>query len=183
VAAQEKLMTAEDLLRLPDDGWRYELVRGELRRMPPAGYEHEVTAARILLRVGTHVEANRLGQVSGAAGFRLARDPDLVRAPDFAFVAAERLPKGRTPPGYLDLAPDLVAEVISPNDSAGDVQEKIEEWLRAGARMVWAFYPKTRSVWVHRSATETLMLGPDDVLNGADVLPGFTCRVGDLFPD
>jgi len=76
-----------------------------------------------------------------------------------------------------------LVEVISPYDSASDVQEKIEEWLRFGARMVWAFYPKTESVWVHRSAIETLMLGPDDVLDGGDVLPGFSCRVGDLLPD
>jgi Uma2 family endonuclease len=183
MATQERLLTAEEFMLLPDDGMRYELVRGELRRMPPAGARHEAVAAQVMLVVGGFVVSHRLGRVFGAPGFRLERNPDVVRAPDFAFIAAERLPEGGVPDGYLDLPPHLLVEVISPNDSAADVQEKIAEWLHFGVPVVWAFYPKTHSVWVHRSATETTMLGPDDVLDGADVLPGFKCRVGDLFPD
>ena len=183
MATQEKLMTAEELLLLPDDDMRYELVRGELIKMPPAGARHEGIAAQVMLRVGPFVATRGLGRVFGSPGFRLERNPDTVRAPDFAFVSTDRLPEGGIPDGYLDFAPDLVVEVISPSDRAGDVQEKIGEWLAAGARLLWAFYPKTRSVWVHRAHAEAVMLGPNDVIDGGDVLPGFSCRVADLFPD
>lgn len=166
---------------MPDDGMQHEVVRGELRTMPPPGYEHEVVAGEILFAVKSFVKLHELGQVSGAAGFLLERSPDVVRAPDFAFIAAKRLPPGRPSSRYLDFPPDLVAEVISPNDSASDVQEKIEEWLQFGVRAVWAFYPTTQSVWVHRSKTDNVRLGPDDMLDGGDILPEFHCRVGDLF--
>src|SRR5262249_55226604 len=136
MATQERLMTAEELLELPDDGWRYELVRGVLRRMPPPGARHEAVAARIMRRVGGFVEVHGLGEPFGAPGFKLEHDPDVVRAPDFAFIAARRLGQSEVPNGYLEIPPDLLVEVISPNDKASDVQEKIEEWLRFGVRVV-----------------------------------------------
>jgi Uma2 family endonuclease len=129
------------------------------------------------------VRANELGRVFGAeTGFRIARDPDTVRAPDLAFVSHSRLPAGRSPDGYLDLAPDLVVEIVSPSDRAQDVQEKMQDWMQAGSRLGWLFYPARQPVAVYRSATEVHLLGPDDELDGGDVLPGFRCPVRDFFP-
>jgi len=182
VAIQPKLMTAEELLRIPDDGMDHELVKGELRTMPPPGIRHEAIALRVALRFGPFIEAHELGVIVGGPGFRIEHDPDTVRAPDFAFIAAGRLPAGELPAGYADFAPDLVVEVVSPSDSAVDVHEKIEQWLAAGARMALVLYPARRSMAVYRSASDIRLLGPDDVFDGADVLPGFTCLVRDLFP-
>jgi Uma2 family endonuclease len=176
-------MTAEDLLRLPDDGMRHELIAGELITMPPPGGLHEEVAGLFLLSVGPFVKARRLGKVLGAPGIYISHDPDTVRAPDFAWVAAGRLPGERSPEGYIDLAPDLVVEVTSPSDSATEVQAKIATWLEIGVRMVIQAYPRTRSLAIYRSASDIRLLGPSDVFDGGDVLPGFSCAVSDFFPD
>jgi len=183
VTTQEKLMTAEELFLLPDDGMEHELVRGELRTMPPPGFRHEEIAAEVLLVFRGFVKAHKLGWAVGGPGFRIERHPDTVRAPDFAFIAAGRLPAGPPPVAYPDLAPDLIVEVVSPSDTAGKVQEKIEEWLRAGVRLALVLYPDTRSVAVYRGPSDIRLLGPEDALDGGEVLPGFTCPVRDLFPD
>jgi Uma2 family endonuclease len=183
MAAEPQLLTADDLLQMPDDGMRYELVRGELRMSPPPGARHEEIAASIILRVGAYIHEHELGRFYGAPGFRIERDPDTVRAPDFAFIAAGRLPGDASPRGYPEFGPDLIAEVVSPSDRATEVQEKIEQWLAAGVRMAWLVYPETRSVAVYRSPTNIRLLSAADTIDGGDVLPGFTCLVRDLFPD
>ena len=183
MTTQEKLMTAEELFLLPDDGMEHELVRGELRTMPPPGFRHEEIALQVALQLGGFVKAHRLGRAVGGPGFRLERHPDTVRAPDFAFIAAGRLPAGPPPIAYPDLAPDLVVEVVSPGDTATEVQAKIEEWLRAGVRLALVLFPDTRSVAAYRNANDIRLLGPDDVLEIGDVLPGFTCQVRELFPE
>ena len=183
MSAQKTLITADELLRLPAKGYRYELVRGELIKMPPAGAQHGGIAAKIAHRLLAHVEANRLGVVFGAeTGFWIHRNPDTVRAPDAAFIANERLPEGGLPAGYFEGAPDLAVEVVSPNDTASEVQAKVEDWLRAGVRLVWVVYPESRSVTVFRSWADARMLTPADTLTGDPVLPGFTCPVQELFP-
>ena len=137
MSAQKTLLTAEELLRLPGTGYRYELVKGELIKMPPAGAEHGGVSIKIASRLNVYVEAHKLGAVFAAeTGFWLRRDPDTVRAPDAAFLTQERLSEGRLPKGYFEGAPDLVVEVVSPNDTASEVQAKVEDWLRAGARLV-----------------------------------------------
>ncbi|MBI3303332.1 MAG: Uma2 family endonuclease [Deltaproteobacteria bacterium] len=176
------LMTADDLFQLPDDGYKYELVEGELIRMPPTGAEHGhiATNAGSLLR--NHVKMHDLGVVCAAeTGFWLKRNPDIVRAQDASFVAKERIPSEGIPRGYWPFAPDLAVEVISPNDRFDDVQEKVAEYFAAGTRLVWVVHPKTRTVLVYRSLHDVRSLGPDDELSGEDVIPGFTCRVAELF--
>ena len=117
MAVQPTLMTADELLRLPRDGQRHELVRGELRTMPPAGYEHGWSTGKLDRSLGNFVEAHGLGDVvPGDVGFRLATDPDTVRAPDVAFVTAERVRAAGRVTGYWPGAPDLVVEVISPSN-------------------------------------------------------------------
>ena len=175
-------MTADDLLHLPEDGYRYELVRGELRKMSPSGHEHGRIAMRLAVRLAQHVEEHDLGAVYAAeTGFFLATDPDLVRAPDAAFVRRERVEQARRRHGFWQGAPDLAAEVISPSDTYGEVDEKVCDWLDAGTRLVVVVDPRTGTVTPYRSRTEIRMLTGDDVLDGGDVVPGWKLPVRDLF--
>jgi len=170
--------TAEDLLRMPGDGFRYELVKGELRKMSPAGHRHGRIAIRIATPLDTHVTANKLGAVYAAeTGFWISSDPDTVRAPDVAFVSQRRLDELGDVEGYWPGAPDLVVEVISPSDTYTEVEEKVLEWLEAGARMVVVVNPRKRAVTVYRSLTDIVVLTENDTLDGGDVVPGWTMAV------
>ena len=182
MSSVSQLMTADELERLPDDGMRHELVRGELRTMPPAGFDHGVRIVKLTVPLARHVEHQGLGLVAGAeTGFVLARNPDTVRAPDIAFVRQERIPAGGNPRGFWDGAPDLAVEVVSPSDTFSEVEEKVDDWLAAGTRMVWVVNPRRRTVTVYRSRTAIAILTPNDVLDGQDVVPGFACHVADMF--
>ena len=182
MAVEHTLMTAEELLRLPDDGLRHELVRGELRTMSPAGFEHGSVTARVHVALWNFVDPRGLGQVVvGEVGFRLTNDPDTVRAPDVAFVRAERLREIGRPRGYWPGAPDLVVEVISPHDLYTEVDEKVAEWLEYGARLVLVVNPRRRTVAVHRPGQPVRILTEDDALDGEDVVPGWLLPVRDLF--
>ena len=175
-------VTAEQLLRMPDDGCRYELVAGELRKMTPAGWRHGTVAGHLHTLLGAHVSEGSLGKVLGAEpGFLLARDPDTVRAPDIAFIHKDRFEGEPPEDAFWPGAPDLAVEVVSPRDTTGEVDEKVGAWLDAGARMVWVVNPKWRSVTVYRSATDITTLTENDDLDGEDVVPGFRCRVRDIF--
>jgi Uma2 family endonuclease len=182
VAETRTEMTAQELLGLPDDGKRYELVKGELRETIPAGARHGSVAARLTALLGQHVRAESLGIVLAAeSGFRISRGPDTVRAPDTSFVARERVPGGGPPEGYWDLAPDLVVEVVSSNDTASEVQSKVQMWLESGVRLTWVVYPATRFVMVYESLKEVSTLTTGDVLSGGNVVPGFGCAVEEIF--
>jgi len=175
-------MTAGELLTLPEDGYRYELLQGELVKMTPAGVKHGRIAMRIGALLDEHARRNNLGRVYAAeTGFRISTDPDTVRAPDVAFVAKERIPPEGEPDGYWELAPDLVVEVVSPYDPASYLQAKVRDWLEAGTKMVWVVYPDTRSVTVHYPDGRAITLKEDDFLDGEDVLPGFRCPVREVF--
>ena len=175
-------MTAEDLLRLPDTGKHYELIAGELQEMPPAGGEHGYVAGSVLHRLRSFLENSRIGGALFAAktGFCIIRDPDTVRAADVAYVAQARLPQARVPE-YPELAPDIVVEVVSPSDTASEVQAKVDDWLRAAAQLVWVLYPASQSATVYRPSGEARVLHADDDLDGEPVLPAFSCRLGGLF--
>ena len=176
----QKLLTAEELWQMPDDGLKHELVNGELTTMSPAGLLQGIIAGRISRLIGNFVEEQKLGVVLvSEAGFKLQSNPDKVRAPDVAFIAKERLPQDLE--GYGELAPDLAVEVISPNEYAVDVQEKLMQYLQAGVRQVWLVYPKTRVISIYRSMKEIVTVTAGDHLEGGDVLPGFTCAVNEIF--
>lgn len=176
-----KFMTAEELLHLPDDSYRYELVKGELRQMPPAGFEHGSLAIKIGWRLGQYVEVNNLGLVLAAeTGFKISSDPDTVRAPDVGFVRKDRLP-AELPKGYFPGAPDLAVEVISPSDTFQEVEEKVFDWLESGTSLVWVINPSRRRVTIYRSLTEFTVLTENDELSGGDTVPGFRCRISELF--
>lgn len=172
------ITTAEELLRAGDIG-RCELVRGELVMMVPAGGEHGEVTVEITYRLVQHVKARTLGKIFAAeTGFVLSRDPDTVRAPDAAFVRADRLP---LPRGYIEGAPDLAVEVLSPDDRPGYVREKVAEWLEGGARAVWVVDPRKKTATVHEPGAEPRVLGGADVLAGGAVLPGFELPVREIF--
>ena len=173
--------TAEDLLRIPDDGYRRELVRGELRTMPPAGHEHGRVTTRLTWRLAQYVEAQDLGAVYAAeTGFKIASDPDTVRAPDAAFVSKARLGAVAHKRGYWPGAPDLAVDVVSPDDTYVDVQDEVDDWLAAGSRMVIVVNPHKRTVAVHRAASVTLFT-ENDVLECGALVPGWKVPVRELF--
>ena len=175
-------MTADDLLRMPNDGFRYELVKGELRKMAPAGHEHGRVAVRFTWRLAQHVEINNLGAVYAAeTGFLISTNPDTVRAPDVAFVSRKRLDAVGKVGGYWPGAPDLAVEVVSPGDTYSEVEEKAIEWLEAGALMVLALNPRKRSVTVYRSLSAITILNEDAILDLNDVVPDFKVSVKDIF--
>ncbi len=177
-----KLVTAEELLHMPDDGWRYELREGRLVKMAPAGRVHGKYAARVGAGMLTYVEAHRLGEVSAAeTGFMLATGPDTVRAPDAAFVSRERIEEAEETPGYWPFAPDLAVEVISPSDTYTEVESKVFQWLDAGAKAVVVVDPRRKSVTVYRSRSDITVLTGDDVLEVEDVIPGWTMPLRELF--
>ena len=180
--AQRNLLTADDLTKQPDDGTRYELVKGVLRKMPPAGFEHGICAAEIGSRLNVHVRTHQLGYVCGAeTGFKIAQNPDTVRAPDAAFVRQASIERQGIVKGYWEGAPDLAIEVISPGDTYAEVAEKVEEWLAAGCAMVWVINPRRETVEVYRSNEDFTVLRGTDTLEGGDVVEGFQCQVQDIF--
>jgi len=175
-------MTADELLAMPDDGYRYELVNGELIRMAPTGHKHGIVTMHVAGPLYRYVKDNNLGEVYGAeSGFVVSQDPDTVRAPDVAFVRRERIEIAGEVKSYWMGAPDLAVEVVSPGDTVSGVEEKVAEWLESGARMVWVVSPKLHTVTVYRSLTDIVTLTEKNRLDGADVVPGFQMNVAEIF--
>ncbi len=172
------LMTAEELLQRPNDGSRYELVRGELRKMSPTGFEHGDVELEIGSSLRVYVKKHRLGKVVGGdVGFRIGHNPDTVLAPDVAFVRSERVVKTRR---FFEGPPDLAIEVVSPGDSYTEVEEKASDWLRGGTRAVIVVDPARCSVRIHRGSetidvTETIAVD--------DVVPGWRLPLSEIFEE
>ncbi|BDG60472.1 Uma2 family endonuclease [Caldinitratiruptor microaerophilus] len=177
--ATRTVLTADDLLKLPRSGQRYELVKGELVRMTPPGFEHGEIVANIARILGNFVVTRKSGSVVTEAGFLLGRDPDTVRAPDVAFVSRERLAKPR-PKGYFDGAPDVAVEVISPNDTYLDVHGRIEEWLGAGSKSVWIVEPGRQRVTVYTALDRPRVFERDQTVADPQ-LPGLDVAAADFF--
>ena len=177
-----KLLTADDLLQLDSEGVKGELIMGVLHKRVSNGVEH----GEIVLNLGSplhqFVKSSRLGRVVGSdVGILLGRDPDTVREPDIAFISAERMPLDVREKRYSQVVPDLVVEVVAPNDRPIPLFDKAQMWLRFGAHLVWIVNPETRTIvaWPQSGSTRTYT--EDDTLDGGDVLPGFTCAVRDIF--
>jgi len=178
-------VTAEDVAALADDGYRYDLIGGQLIRVSPAGFRHGRLAAELARRLGNFlVEHPSLGVVVGAeTGFVLARDPDSVLGPDAAFVRRDRLPAEAERDGYLELAPDLAVEVVSPHDRWSYVTDKVETYLAAGVALVWVLDPRRRAVRVYRAdgSEQRLRAASGDSLDGEQILPEFRLPLAELF--
>jgi Uma2 family endonuclease len=174
------LVTAEELARLPDDGYRYELVEGRLIRMSPVSFEHGRVVAKLGFLLSRHLEHQSVGTVGMDVGFKLASNPDTVRGPDIAFVRQDRVPaSGR---GFFKGAPDLVIEVLSPDDRPGEVRAKTEEYLATGVPVVVIVDPEEGTATTFRSGFAPVALAsPNDVLDLSDAITGFRCSLHEVF--
>ncbi|MEW6277150.1 MAG: Uma2 family endonuclease [Candidatus Eremiobacterota bacterium] len=173
--------TGEDLLAMPEQD-RFELVRGELVAMPPPpGGKHGLLTGQVYRILDRYASDRNLGWVLLECGFYLSRDPDTVRAPDVMYYARDRLPE--VPEGYLECPPDLAVEIASPSQSSTYLEEKVQDYLSAGVRLVWVLYPRTRTVHGYFPGGRAQVLYASDVLTGEDVLPGFSLPVSQLFLD
>ena len=176
------LLTADDLLRLCADGVRGELIRGALSETMPTGREHGQIAGRLTVRLGSFIESRKLGvYTTSDSGVWLEHDPDTVREPDVAFFSAEKSPPDERVTGYAQVAPDLAVEIVSPSDRLPAVNDKALMWLRYGVRLVWVVRPDERRIDIHRDGYPVAVLTENDALDGADVLPGFSCPVREIF--
>jgi Uma2 family endonuclease len=174
-----RLVTAEELERYPDDDYRYELVEGRIIRMSPVGYDHGRVVARAIYLLQQHLAGDPTGVVLTEVGFKLASNPDTVRAPDVAFIHRRRLPPTRA--GFWHGQPDLAIEVLSPDDRPGEIRAKVTEYLAHGVDAVVIVDPDSQSVAVHRRAEASQTLTGDDVLDLDPVVPGFRCTVSSVF--
>jgi Uma2 family endonuclease len=181
---QERFYTANDLLMLPEDGNRYELVRGELVAMNPPNHNHALLSGRLFTRLSVYAEDKQLGYVTGSdGGYLLHTDPETgketVRVPDVAFYSKDRKPiDGRQI--YVG-APDLAVEVISPSETYISIGEKLKDYVTNGVQVVWLVYPEAKCVEIHKPNVEAVTLDTDAMLENADLLPGFTLNLHNLF--
>lgn len=180
--ATTKLMTAEDLWLMDDDEHRYDLVRGELIKMAPAGGDHGKIGLGIASRIWNHVYQQKLGNAYNSdTGFILARNPDVLLCPDASYVQTDRVPPKEKHAGFLEVAPDLVVEVVSPSDRMNDVTEKVKLYLDTGTQLVWIVQPPLQTVTVHCPDRTSKTFTAADTLDGGDVLPGFRLSLAELF--
>jgi Uma2 family endonuclease len=175
----EKRATIEDLQHTPKDGRKYELVDGEIV-VSPGGFRHSEVGTKIILIIGSFLSNHPIAKVFGADLGIVLGNGDL-RSPDVTVLGAEKVPVGDAAIGFLETIPDLVVEVLSPNDSLKHVGEKIGEFLECGVPLVWLVDPAERTVTSYRSLSRTERYTEEDTITAESVLPGFSCRVSDFF--
>ena len=179
---KEKLLTADDLLELDAKGVRGELIRGVLCKTMSTGTKHGKVVMKLGFLLGSVIYPQRLGSITASdSGVLLERDPDTVREPDIGYFSVEKMPIGDDSEGYADVIPDLVVEIVSPSDSWQSVHDKALMWLSYGVQLVWVGFPDERMVDVYPTGGAMFTLTEDDTLDGGDVLPGFSCRVSEIF--
>lgn len=181
--ATTRKLTAEEYQRLPDptDGTRLELVRGEVVKVPRPNWEHGEIAGNVYTEIKLFLRRNPVGRVSVEGGVKIEQDPDTVRGPDVSFMGKDRMPLGERMNRFADQTPDLCVEVVSPSNTRRELNGKIKEYFFNGAKLVWVVDPDERSVAVFREPLEGRVLKEEATLDGGDVLPGFSCKVADLF--
>ena len=183
LTVSERLITAKEFFSdaQPLDGSRQELVRGVIVTMPPPGCRHGLRQGKVFKILDHYGTSTRHGRAVVESGVVTDRDPDTVRGPDVSYWSAERLPLDLEPEGYPEVSPDLCVEVLSPSNQLAKILETLCEYFASNVRMVWVVDPEDRTVTVYRSADEGRLLHISATLSGEDVLPGFSCRVGELF--
>lgn len=180
MAPSTPLVTAEELERLPRDDRRYELVEGRLIAMSPVGVPHGVVVVNVIFLLRRHLLTTPVAHVLTEVGFKLAANPDTVRAPDIAVVRKDRLSPNTH--GFPSLAPDLAIEVLSPDDPPREVRSKVDEYLSRGVLIVVVIDPSNRAATVWRASGSPLELNSgDDRLDLNEVLPGFSCSLDEIF--
>jgi Uma2 family endonuclease len=182
MATTEKLLTAEEFERLPDDGKRYELIDGELREIAPTLNWHGEVETNLTTLLHTHTRAHGLGRVScGEVLYIVRRNPDRVRAAAIAFLRQERVPSLEARQHIMEVIPDLVVEILSKSDTIEEISDKIDDWLNAGVQMLWIVDPFRRTVTIYQPGRDPTLLGEHGILEGDSVIPGFRCSVAEIF--
>lgn len=178
----EALITGEALAEMGDIG-RCELVEGKIIMHSPTGWRHGKYESRFGYMLKNFVDEHSLGEVLvGEVGVYTGRNPDTIRGVDVIFISNERLAQVKSA-SFLDVAPELVIEVMSPDDRWTEVQQKIREYFSIGVRLVWVADPAGKSVSVYRSLTDVRIFTENDVLSGEEALHGFSISVANLFAD
>ncbi|MFN4032560.1 MAG: Uma2 family endonuclease [Fimbriimonadales bacterium] len=179
ISRRKRRWTEQDLLNLPNDGRKYELVNGRLIEVP-TGFRHGAISAGLVGRLYGARSADVI-ICDSSTGFRT---PDgNIRSPDVSVVRKERLPEGKLPVGFFDGVPDLAVEIISPSEKSRDILAKVGEYLEAGAQEVWLLFPERKQVHRYRANLEVEVLHENDTLTGGTLIPEFAVRVGDLFAE
>jgi len=174
--------TVEEFLAYSVPDAKAGLVRGERRVTPPAGGPHGVAASNLVFMLAAHVRQHGLGRVfADGFGYELVQLPPTVRVPDGSFVRAERLPPEGIGPGLLKFAPNLAIEVLSPSETASELEEKLDDYLFSGTPLIWVVDPVRRTVMIVAADAPVRWLREDDTLDGDKVVPGFTYAVSDIF--
>jgi Uma2 family endonuclease len=179
--AASTLLEPEDLLKMPD-GDRFELVDG-VPVEKPMGAESDEVGGLLLTAFNNYIRSRKLGRAyPSQTGFQcFPHKPGTMRMPDTSFVAAGKLPGDRSPEGYIKVAPDIAVEVVSPHDLYEEVEAKVADYRAAGVKLIWIVSPKSKTVLVRRLDGTCAELDAAGELSGEDVIPGFTCKVADLF--
>lgn len=182
VSPVRRRMTPDEFLRHASSAGPSELVRGEVRMMTPASGAHGVIAGRIFAALKAFVDARELGECfPDNTGFLLPGLGDTVRSPDAAFVRADRLPEQGIGPGWVPIAPDLVVEIVSPNESAAELEAELADYVAAGTQLIWIVDPASRTVAIRRPGAAQILRAESEALDGADVLPGLLLEIASLF--
>lgn len=176
-----KKLTIDAFEQLPDDGYRYELVDGDLERMPPTGEVHGDVDRQFIWLLESYIRPRGIEKLFVETAFVLSPDRQTVRQPDIAFVHAERLMQDRDRERSVRLAPDLVIEIVSPSDRRPAVVAKAHEYLGFGVRLGWVVDPSSRTITIFRADGTVEVLGQDETIGGEDVLPGFRAALRDIF--
>lgn len=176
---RKRRWTEEDLLCLPDDGRKYELVKGSLVEVP-TGMRHGEIAVELTIKIHPHAKPWAI-VCDSSTGFRTVRGN--IRSPDVSVMRKERLPDGKSPIGFANGTPDLAVEVISPSEKTSDIMEKIAEYFESGTQEVWLLFPERKQVHRYTVNLEVQVLNENDILKGEPIVPGFEVRVGDLFAE
>ncbi len=182
MAVAKKLLTAEEFWLLPDGQGKRELVRGEVVEWMPVGGVHGEVVGKLFLRLGNWAEQGNHGYTATEVGYVVRHNPDGVRAADVSFVRQEHIPEKGIPEGFWNLAPDLAVEVVSPSETADEVWDKVSDYLAAGTPLVWVIYPRSKQAVVYTPDGIGRTLNAEDKLESPAVLPGFSCKLGELFP-
>lgn len=177
IQTKKRSFTEDELMRLPRDGRKWELVDGDLKQVP-TNFEHDTIVMHLGIMLHPHVKGK--GFLTGSqAGFWMAGGN--LRCPDVGFTRKERVPGGRPPKTFGAVSPDLCIEIISPSEERTDMRRKVEEYFASGAEQVWHMFPETQTLTVYTSPTEAAGYGPADEIEGGDLLSGFRCQVLELF--
>lgn len=176
------LMTAEEFMQLPDeDGFRHELINGEVVRMSLPGFPHGRIQARLIGPLLQFVSEHDLGEVFGELGFKLTLNPDTVLGPDVAFISKRRLEEANEIEGYWQSAPDLAVDILSPSDRPSRVGARVSGWFGYGVEQLWVVNPKKSTVTIYRSPSDSITFSGSDELEADDLFPGFRLSLNKIF--